>query len=111
MYAPSMPTALHDDVFRAVADPTRRRVLELLRAGPLSAGEIHRHFDMSQPAVSQHLRVLRNAGTVTVRRAGRHHVYALDGSALRTLHDWAGHFEAFWTEGLARLGRYLDEAP
>lgn len=103
--------ATRDDVFRAVADPTRRRVLELLRERPLSAGEITRHFDMSQPAVSQHLKVLRDTGAVRVRRDGRRQVYELEATRLRTVYDWAAHFERFWSDRLTGLQRYLDETP
>jgi len=80
-----MPEA---DVFRAIADPTRRAVLELLRGGDRSVSEVMEPFRISQPAVSQHLRVLREAGLVRVRNVGRERRYALDARPLRAVDRW-----------------------
>jgi len=96
------------DVFRAVADPTRRDVLDLLRASDHTALELAAPFRLSQPAVSQHLRVLREAGLVRVRKSGRQRVYRLDATPLRELYDWAGHFSRFWPAKLRALGDYLE---
>ena len=101
-------SSVRDDVFRAVVDPTRRQMLEMLRGGPLSVGAISQSFAISQPAVSQHLKVLRDAGTVQVRSDGRLRIYELEGRALREVYDWSAHFETFWTDRLGALGRYLD---
>jgi DNA-binding transcriptional ArsR family regulator len=96
------------DVFRAVADPTRRDVLELLRESDQTALELAAPFALSQPAVSQHLRVLRDAGLVRVSKSGRQRVYRLDPAPLRELYDWAEHFARFWPEKLQSLGDYLE---
>jgi DNA-binding transcriptional ArsR family regulator len=101
-------TELPADVFRAVSDPTRRQMLELLRSGEHTAAELAAPFDMSQPAISQHLRVLRETGLVDVRKEGRHRVYSLDPAPLREVFDWAQYFEGFWRKGLSALGRELD---
>ena len=103
----TQPRAL--SVFRAVADPTRREVLELLLERDRSVSELAQPFRMSQPAVSQHLRVLRKAGLVRVRKAGRRRLYRLDATPLREVYDWAEHFTRFWPGKLEALGRYLDE--
>lgn len=103
-----MQNALPSDVFRAVSDPTRRQMLELLGVGERTADELAQPFDMSQPAVSQHLRVLRDAGLVNVRKEGRHRVYSLDPQPLREVFDWAQYFEGFWRKKLSALGRELD---
>ena len=103
-----MQNALPQDVFRAVSDATRRQMLELLGAGERTAAELAQPFDMSQPAVSQHLRVLRDAGLVNVRKEGRHRVYSLDPKPLRKVFDWAQYFEGFWRKKLSALGRELD---
>ena len=103
-----MQNALPFDVFRAVSDPTRRQMLELLGVGERTADELAQPFDMSQPAVSQHLRVLRDAGLVNVRKEGRHRVYSLDPQPLREVFDWAHYFEGFWRKKLSALGRELD---
>lgn len=96
------------DVFAAVGDPTRRKVLDLLVRGELAAGEIAAPFSISRPAVSQHLRVLRRAGLVTVRRQGREQIYGLHAKPLRQVYDWVEHYEQFWNAGLTALGDYLD---
>jgi DNA-binding transcriptional ArsR family regulator len=97
-----------EDVFRAVADGTRRALIELLAGGELSVGDLVSHFEISQPAVSQQLRILRDSGLVSARREGRQRLYRLEAAPLRELHDWAAHYEKFWSDGLTRLGRYLE---
>lgn len=103
------PAAATEDVFRAVADPTRRAILDLLAAGERSVGEIVDRFDVSQPAISQHLRVLSDARLVCRRRDGRRGLYRLDARRLRAVHDWSAHYAKFWDEKLRALGRLLDE--
>ncbi|HYY33463.1 MAG TPA: metalloregulator ArsR/SmtB family transcription factor [Gaiellaceae bacterium] len=82
----------------ALADPTRRRVFERLRAGPRPVGEIARGLPVSRPAVSQHLRVLKEAGLVRERREGTRNYYSVNGDGLAELRDY---FEQFWDEALA----------
>jgi DNA-binding transcriptional ArsR family regulator len=94
-------------VFWAVSDPTRRRVLDMLFEREMSAGQIAAPFTMSRPAVSQHLRVLSEAGLVSFRRAGRERIYRLQAVPLRKVHDWAGHYQRFWTGKMLALGDYL----
>jgi len=90
-----------DEALRAVADPTRRAILRLVRDGELPAGEIAAHFpSMSRPAVSQHLRVLTDAGLVTVRPEGNRRLYRWRREGLR---DAAAFVEEMWTDHLARL--------
>lgn len=96
------------DVFRAVSDPTRRRMLELLGLRDRTVSELAKPFQMTQPAVSQHLRVLRDAGLVTVRKEGRHRVYHLDPVPLHEVFDWVQYFENFWRKGLEELGKELE---
>ncbi|MFC3688059.1 metalloregulator ArsR/SmtB family transcription factor [Aquipuribacter hungaricus] len=86
-------------VAEAVADPVRRRVLELLRDEDLPAGDLAAAFDVSRPAVSRHLRVLREAGLVRVEVVGRRRVYALDRGPLAELDDWLGQFRPLVTGG------------
>jgi DNA-binding transcriptional ArsR family regulator len=82
----------------ALADPTRRAIFERLRAGPRSVGELAEGLPVSRPAVSQHLRVLREAGLVSERREGTRRVYRLEPAALGELRAY---FEEFWTQALA----------
>jgi DNA-binding transcriptional ArsR family regulator len=98
-----------DLVFRAVSDPTRRALLDLLAGAERSVSELVAHFEISQPAVSQHLRLLVDAGLARVRRDGRQRLYALDAAPLREVYDWAGHYEQFWEGKLKRLGTYLEK--
>jgi DNA-binding transcriptional ArsR family regulator len=84
----------------ALGDPTRRQVFELLRSGPRSVGELASELPVSRPAVSQHLRVLENAGLVTHKSVGTRHVYALNGDGVVELRAWV---EGFWDEALARF--------
>ncbi|HXG75627.1 MAG TPA: metalloregulator ArsR/SmtB family transcription factor [Gaiellaceae bacterium] len=84
----------------ALGDTTRRQVFELLRDGPRSVGELAQQLPVSRPAVSQHLRVLEEAGLVTHRRQGTRHLYELDTTGVAALRDW---IDGFWTVALARF--------
>jgi len=97
-----------DAVFRALADPTRRAMLELLRDRELTVIELAQPFDISQPAVSQHLAVLRESGLVSSRAEGRNRVYRIEPDNLRVVDDWLEHYRHFWTEKLWALGAHLD---
>ena len=89
--------AFQYDAFTALADPTRRRVLERLGPGPLSVGEIARDMPVSRPAVSQHLKVLKDAGLVNDRAQGTRRVYAIDPHGLGAMRAW---LDQFWGEAL-----------
>lgn len=84
----------------ALGDSTRRQVFELLRGGPRSVGELADDLPVSRPAVSQHLRVLEDAGLVSHQRLGTRHLYELDSAGVGTLRDWV---DGFWDEALARF--------
>jgi DNA-binding transcriptional ArsR family regulator len=93
--------------FAALADPTRRRIVEMLAARELAAGDIARRFDMTAPAVSQHLRLLRDAGLVRVRRDAQRRIYALDPAGLAELDAWLSRYRRFWHDRLASLEHEL----
>jgi len=96
-------------VFAAVADPTRRAMLEYLVPRPRSAGEIVSHFPkLTQPGVSQHLRVLREAQLVSVTAQAQQRIYSLKPEGLKTLHDWISKYQVFWTDKLEALEEHLD---
>ncbi len=102
------PTA-DDDVFRAVADPTRRALVEALgRNGEQTVGTLAEAVGQSVALVSRHLAVLRTAGLVGERRAGRHRIYRLDPAPLRDLFDWAALFADFWADRAVHLRDYLE---
>ena len=92
------------EALAAVADPTRRQILALLVDGEVSAGDLAAAFSVSRPAVSRHLRVLREAGLVRVRSDGRLRIYALDPEPLRELDAWLEPYRAVWAQRLDALG-------
>lgn len=98
-------------VFRALADPTRRAVLDLLRRGSLPAGEIAGAFPISRPAISKHLRLLRQARLVHERRVGRQRVYQLNAGPLSSVAAWIGEYRTFWQSSLKNLKTLLEAAP
>lgn len=88
----------------ALADPTRRTIVELLAGGERSAGEIAAQFETSRPGVSRHLRVLREQGLVRAREEGRLRLYSLDPRPLEELDEWLARYRSFWTNRLDALG-------
>jgi DNA-binding transcriptional ArsR family regulator len=98
-------------VFVAVADPTRRGLIDLLGRGEQSFTSLAREFGMTLSAVSQHLRVLRQVGLVAVRKSGRERLYRLTPGPLREVADWVGFYERFWREKLDALGQHLKREP
>jgi DNA-binding transcriptional ArsR family regulator len=99
------------DAFGAIADPTRRAILELLfEQSTMTAGEIAGEFDISQPAVSKHLAVLRDAGLVAVRGDGRERHYTLDPQPLEAIYvGWLSRFAPLWERSLANLKRQVEQ--
>jgi len=97
-----------DLVFRALADPTRRAVLERLMRGEAAVVELTGGLHVSQPAISQHLAVLREAGLVAPRQQGRHRIYRAEPAGLAPLIDWIGHHQRFWTRSLDKLKSTLE---
>jgi DNA-binding transcriptional ArsR family regulator len=91
------------DVFAALASPVRREILNLLLVGPQPVNAIAARFDMRRPSVSEHLRVLRDAGLVTEQRDGRQRYYQLDASPLADVRDWLTPYERFWRTKLRNL--------
>jgi DNA-binding transcriptional ArsR family regulator len=91
------------DAFCAVAEPGRRRILELLAPGERPVNDVVEALGWAQPLVSKHLGVLREAGLVAVRRQGRQRLYSVNAERLKPIHDWAGTFERFWDHQLHRI--------
>ena len=94
--------------FSALADPTRRAVLDLLRSGTRPAGDIARAFPVSRPAISKHLRILRRAHLVEERREGRHRMYQLNPEPLKAVDQWLEHYRAFWSASLTNLKAFVE---
>lgn len=96
-------------VFTALADPTRARIVDALAVRGRSVGEIVDLFSISQPSISRHLKVLREAGLVTVHPDGRLREYRLDPAPLREIDEWLERYRKFWAHKLDALERHLDE--
>src|SRR5687768_2894200 len=86
------------DAFNAVAEPRRRRILDILADGERSVNDLVGLLGLAQPQVSKHLRVLREVGAVEVRELGRRRLYRLNGPALKPIHDWVKNYERTWSE-------------
>ena len=97
------------EIFRALADPTRRAIFEQLTLGEAAVRELTARFDVSQPAVSQHLAALRAAGLVTERKSGRMVFYSACPAGMAPLLDWLDYYQVFWTTRVGRLKKLLDE--
>jgi DNA-binding transcriptional ArsR family regulator len=97
------------DVFTAIANPVRRRILELLRDGPRPAGSLVEEFQVNRPAISEHLQLLRLAGLVVEEAQGRQRIYSLKPGALDEVTRWLHPFETYWQQRFAALRRTLDE--
>ena|SRR5262245_3007364 len=105
-----MPRARADtDVFRAIADPTRRAILDRLRAGPAPVNALASDFSQSRPAISKHLKILRESRLVSEQRVGRERMYQLQPVALQTVAGWLEGYRAFWQRNLNSLKRYLED--
>jgi len=97
------------DVFRAIADPTRRAILDRLRGGPVPVNALAQEFAQSRPAISKHLRVLRETHVVTEQRIGRERIYRLQPARLQDVAGWIEEYRAFWQRNLDSLKRHLEE--
>jgi DNA-binding transcriptional ArsR family regulator len=100
---------IQTDIFRALGDPTRRAIYERLILREDSVSGLTARFAISQPAISQHLKILRDAGLVRVRREGREAHYSAGPDGLKPLFDWVAHYEKFWRDRDARLKHVLKE--
>ena len=104
-----MQSAAENRIFQALVDPSRRAIFESLTRGEVAVKDLTARFDISQPAVSQHLATLKAAGLVSRRREGRNAFYRVDPRGMKPLFDWIAHYRAFWTEHAGRLERLLEK--
>ncbi len=98
------------EVFEALADPTRRHIVEMLAEQERSAGELGSAFPLSQPAISRHLRVLRDSGLVRWRGEAQRRIYRLEPKPLAEIDTWLEKYRRFWTERLNKLEKHLADA-
>ena len=99
---------VEDKIFQALADPSRRAIFESLTRGEAAVKDLTARFDISQPAVSQHLATLKDAGLVNGRREGRLVYYRVEPRGMKPLVDWISHYQAFWKQRLERLAKLLE---
>jgi DNA-binding transcriptional ArsR family regulator len=104
-----MPAAPRADVYHAIADPRRREILELLGNGERPVQDLVGRFDVSFAAISQHLKVLREAGLVSRRAEGRTRLYRVTPAALEEVYDWTARYRDFWRKRIRKLNEYLDQ--
>lgn len=97
--------------YAALADPHRRRILDILRGGERPAGDLVNHLALSQPGVSKHLKVLREAGLVAARADGKRRLYSLRAQPLAEIDQWLEPYRVLWSERLDALERHLEANP
>ncbi len=97
------------DVFQAIADPSRRHILHLLSADSLSINSLAEHFDMSRPAVSKHIKILSEAGFISIEDVGRERYCTLSEDGFNDLQDWITYFDQFWNSKLRKLDDLLNK--
>ena len=100
-----------DRIFQALADPSRRAIFESLTHGEAAVKDLTARFEISQPAISQHLAALKEAGLVNGRREGRCVYYRVEPDGMKPLIDWIAHYRAFWTDRIDRLEKLLEKLP
>lgn len=97
------------DIFGAIADPNRRKILMLLSAGTLTVSVLASQFDVSRPAISKHIKVLEENNLVVITDVGRERYCELQPDGLKEIYDWIMHYESFWHEKMDKLERLLNE--
>lgn len=101
--------ATESKIFQALADPSRRAIFESLTSGEAAVKDLTARFNISQPAISQHLALLKDAGLVSGRREGRSVYYRVEPRGMKPLIDWIAHYHTFWTEHVERLEKLLEK--
>ncbi len=109
--APQAHDASLTAIYGALADPTRREMMELLETGEFSITGLAKHFPISRVAIGKHLLVLAQAGLVEERKVGREHRYQLNPMPLRKAHSWLAHYQQFWQEKLQALKAHVEDHP
>ncbi|ASS50202.1 MAG: transcriptional regulator [Candidatus Fluviicola riflensis] len=99
---------LRRDVFQAIADPTRRGIIDLLGNQAMNLNAISGHFDISRPAISKHIKILTECGLITIKQTGRERYCSTDFQKLKEIDDWLNHHRKFWNRKLDALGDFLE---
>jgi DNA-binding transcriptional ArsR family regulator len=96
------------DIFQAIADPTRREIINLIAYNPLNLNSIADNFPVSRPAISKHIKILTECGLVTIKQEGREHYCSMNFKQFKEVSDWIDQYRVFWTEKLDALGKFLE---
>jgi DNA-binding transcriptional ArsR family regulator len=97
------------DVFQAIADPTRREIIDLLSHQSMNLNAIAEHFDITRPAISNHIRILSECGIVSIEQIGRERVCKIEPGQLKEVSDWVGQYEALWIQKVDSFEQYLNQ--
>jgi DNA-binding transcriptional ArsR family regulator len=95
------------DVFQALADPTRREIIDLLSRQPMNLNSIAEQFDVTRPAISNHIRILNECGIIVVEQVGRERVCKIQPDRLKQVSDWVGKYEKLWVQKIESFEKYL----
>lgn len=95
------------DVFQAIADPTRREIIDLLSKQPMNLNAIAEHFDVTRPAISNHIRILHECGLIDITQVGRERFCKVQGDQLKRVSDWVGKYDALWLRKIDSFEKYL----
>ncbi|MFZ6010787.1 MAG: ArsR/SmtB family transcription factor [Bacteroidota bacterium] len=95
------------DVFQAIADPTRREIIDLLSQQPMNLNAIAQHFDVTRPAISNHIRILNECGIIVIERVGRERFCKIQPDRLKQVSDWIGKYEELWVQKIESFEKYL----
>jgi DNA-binding transcriptional ArsR family regulator len=95
------------DVFQAIADPTRREIIDLLAKQPMNLNSIAEHFDITRPAISNHIRILNECGIIVIEQVGRQRVCKIQPDHLKHVSDWIGRYEGLWEQKIESFEKYL----
>lgn len=95
------------DVFQAIADPTRREIIDLLSQQPMNLNAIAGHFDVSRPAISNHIRILNECGIIEIEQVGRERFCKIQPDRLKKVFDWVGKYEELWVQRIESFEKYL----
>jgi DNA-binding transcriptional ArsR family regulator len=95
------------DVFQAIADPTRREIIDLLARQPMNLNTIAEHFDVTRPAISNHIRILNECGIIEIEQVGRERICKIQPDHLRQVSDWVGKYEELWIQRISSFEKYL----
>jgi DNA-binding transcriptional ArsR family regulator len=97
------------DVFQAIADPTRREIIDLISKRPMNLNTIADHFDVTRPAISNHIKILHECGIITIEQVGRERHCKINSKNLKEVSDWISQFQELWEQRLDSFEKYLDQ--